>query len=296
MTVDSTPRTSAPASAASLHGPPSSRSRRRAFRRAGFYALLVFVLSPFMFVFYYMITTSLKTPLDITASDYRWLFTPTLENYREVFVRNDFLEFTMNSFVVAGASTLIGLLIGLPAAFVVARYRVPRFAVIILSSRITPGITFLIPWFILFARAGWIDSYRALILMHLLVNLPLITWLMISFFEEVPDDLVESARVDGASVQRAFLSVVLPLTKGGIAASAILGFIFSWNHFMFSIVIAGRSTRTLPVAVFNFMSYGSVNWGAITAAATVMTLPVIVLAMTVQRHIVRGLAIGAVKG
>jgi multiple sugar transport system permease protein len=265
-------------------------------RRIGFYALLFFVLSPFMFVFYYMITTSLKSRLDISAPDFQWLFRPTLDNYRAVFIENDFVQFTINSLIVAGGSTLIGLLFGLPAAFAVARYRVPKFAMLILSSRITPGITFLIPWFILFARIDWIDTYQALILMHLLVNLPLITWLMISFFEEVPDELIESARVDGATMQRVFVSIVLPITKGGIAASAILGFIFSWNHFMFSIVIAGSSTRTLPVAVFNFMSYGTVNWGGITAAATVMMLPVIALALTVQRHIVRGLAIGAVKG
>jgi multiple sugar transport system permease protein len=153
----------------------------------------------------------------------------------------------------------------------------------------------LVPWFILFSRIQMIDTYQALIFTHLLQNLPLMVFLMISFFEELPDELLEAARVDGASVSRTFFSIALPLAKGGIAASAILGFIFSWNHFMFSIVLAGNDTRTLPVAVFNFMSYGSINWGAITAAATVMALPVILLTLTVQRHIVKGLAMGAVK-
>ena len=275
---------------------PAGADWRKRAHTAGFYLVVLFVMVPFLFVFYYMITTSLKRPLDITTPDYQWVFTPTLENYREVFVQNDFVEFTLNSAIVAVGSTLIGLVIGLPAAFVIARYRAPKLALVILSARVTPGITFLIPWFILFSRLRMIDTYQALIYTHLLQNLPLMTFLMISFFEEIPDEVIESAKVDGATTQRAFWSVVLPLAKGGIAASAILGFIFSWNHFMFSIVLSGNDTRTLPVAVFNFMSYGSVNWGAITAAAAIMTLPVILLTLTVQRHIVRGLAIGAVKG
>lgn len=272
------------------------RSARRTARSAGFYLLLILVLAPFMFVFAYMVSTSFKSPLDINAPTFQWFFTPTLQNYREVIFGTDFGSFTLNSLLVAGGSTAIALLIGLPAAFAIARYKAPRLGAVILSSRITPGITFLIPWFIIFSQIGWIDTYRALILSHLLVNLPLVTWLMISFFEDVSDELLDAAAVDGASAIRTFVSVVLPVTKGGIASAAILGFIFSWNNFLFSVVIAGRSTRTLPVAVFEFMSYGSINWGAIAAAATVMTLPVVVLALIVQRHIVEGLSGGAVKG
>lgn len=268
----------------------------RQLHRLGYYLVVTLVMLPFLFVFYYMITTSLKRPLDITAVDYRFFFEPTLDNYRDVFVNNDFLEFTVNSLIVAAGSTVIGLVLGLPAAFVIARYRVRRLALLILAARVTPGITFLIPWFILFSAIRMIDTYPALILTHLLQNLPLMIFLMISFFEDVPDELIESARIDGATRQRAFWSVVLPSVRGGIATAAIIGFIFSWNHFMFSIVLAGNDTRTLPVAVFNFMSYGSINWGAITAAATIMTLPVVLLALVVQRHIVRGLTGGAVKG
>lgn len=272
------------------------RRRGRLLKQAGFYALLVFVLAPFMFVFGYMVTTSLKSPLDINSPSFKWIFAPTFDNYREVIFGTDFASFTVNSLVVATASTLVALLIGLPAAFAIARYKMPRLAAVILSSRVTPGIAFLIPWFIIFSRIGWIDTYQALILSHLLVNLPLVTYLMISFFEDFPDELLDAAAVDGASITRTFVGVVLPVTRGGIASSGILGFIFSWNNFLFSVVIAGRNTRTLPVAVFEFMSYGSINWGAICAAATVMTLPVVVLALLVQRHIVEGLAGGSIKG
>jgi multiple sugar transport system permease protein len=270
--------------------------KRGLLRRVGFYALLVAMLVPFLFVFFYMIATSLKSQVDITAASFQWTFTPTVANYREVLLGTDFVEFAVNSLVIGFGALGIALVVGLPAAFAVARWNVPKFAMIILSSRITPGITFLIPWFILFSRGGLIDSYRAMIAVHLIVVLPLVTWLMISFFEELPTEVLESAYVDGASVTRTFLSVALPMVRGGVVAASIVGFIFSWNHFLFSIVISGNSTRTLPVAVFGFMSYGQVNWGPIAAAATLMTLPVLVMAFAAQRQIVRGMSIGAVKG
>ena len=269
---------------------------RRSLRSIVFYAILALILIPFAFVFWYMISTSLKPADALVSPTFRWTFTPTLANYEQVFEQTQFVTFMMNSLFVGFGSVVISLLFGLPAAFAIARFKAPKLGLIILSSRVTPGITFLIPLFIIFSRIGWIDTYQALIVAHLLVTLPMVIWLMIGFFEDVPQEMIDSARVDGASVTVAFLRIVLPMTKGGIAASAILAFIFSWNHFMFSVVLAGRKTRTLPVAVFEFMTYGQINWGAIAAAATVMTLPVIIIALFVQRHIVEGLAGGAVKG
>ena len=140
-----------------------------------------------------------------------------------------------------------------------------RLSTIILAGRVAPGVSLLIPWFVIFSRLGWTDTYQVLILAHLLQNLPMTAFLLIGFIEDVPDEIIEAARVDGASMPTMLARVVIPVAKGGIAATAILGFLFSWNHFMFSIVLSGNDTRTLPVAVFNFMSYGSVNWGAITA-------------------------------
>lgn len=262
----------------------------------GFYSLLAIVLVPFLFVFYYMISTSFKSPKDLISADFVWVFQPTFDNYAQVFEQTEFLQFGISSMLVGLGSVAIALLFGLPAAYAIARYKAPKIALLVLSSRITPGITFLIPLFIIFSQLGWVDTYQALIIAHLLITLPMVTWLMIGFFEDVPQEIIDSARVDGASATRTFVEVILPITRGGIAAAGILAFIFSWNHFMFSVVLAGRMTRTLPVAVFEFMSYGQINWGAIAAAATVMTLPVIVMALFVQRNIVQGLAGGAVKG
>lgn len=281
-----------------IHTRPTLRPKNqlKTIKTAGFYLLIALILVPFAFVFWYMITTSLKGPQDLQASEFQWFFQPTWDNYAQVFQQTEFLQFAVNSMLVGLGSVVVALLLGLPAAYAIARFKAPRIALLILSSRITPGITFLIPLFIIFSQLRWVDTYHALILAHLLITLPMVTWLMIGFFEDIPQELIDSARVDGASVTRTFWSVILPVSRGGIAASAILSFIFSWNHFMFSVVLAGKSTRTLPVAVFEFMSYGQINWGAIAAAATVMTLPVIIMALFVQRNIVQGLAGGAVKG
>ncbi len=260
------------------------------------YALLVLLLVPFLFPLGWMLLSSLKTQVQNTAYPPVLVFTPTLGNYREVFQKNPFFTFTVNSMVVALGSTGLALLLGLPGAYAIARYRRTGIALAILTARMAPGIGYLIPWFILFTKAKMIDTYSALILTHLIVALPLVLWVMIGFFEDVPGDLIEAARIDGCSNWSAFLRIAIPLAKPGIVATGILAFIFSWNNFLFSLIIAGFKTRTLPIAVYSFLSYEEINWGGLTAAATVITLPVLLLALFVQKHIVRGLTLGALKG
>jgi multiple sugar transport system permease protein len=264
--------------------------------RARTYLLLVALLIPFLFPLGWMLLSSLKTQVQNTAYPPVWIFTPTLGNYREVFQKNPFFTFTVNSMVVAAGSTGLALVLGLPGAYAIARFKRTGIALGILTARMAPGIGYLIPWFILFTRAKMIDTYAALILTHLIVALPLVLWVMIGFFEDVPGDLIEAARIDGCSHWAAFLRVALPLAKPGIVATGILSFIFSWNNFLFSLIIAGFKTRTLPIAVYSFLSYEEINWGGLTAAATIITLPVLVLALFVQKHIVRGLTMGALKG
>ena len=259
------------------------------------YVLLIVLLIPFLFPLAWMFLSSLKTQVQNTAYPPVWVFTPTLDNYREVFQKNPFFTFTLNSLVVAMGSTGLALLLGLPGAYAIARYKRTGIALAILTARMAPGIGYLIPWFILFTKAKMIDTYTALILTHLIVALPLVLWVMIGFFEDVPGDLIEAARIDGCSHFAAFLRIALPLAKPGIVATGILAFIFSWNNFLFSLIIAGFKTRTLPIAVYSFLSYEEINWGGLTAAATVITLPVLLLALFVQKHIVRGLTLGAMK-
>jgi multiple sugar transport system permease protein len=260
------------------------------------YVLLVLLLIPFLFPLAWMLLSSLKTQVQNTAYPPVWVFTPTLGNYREVFQKNPFFTFTVNSLVVALGSTGLALLLGLPGAYAIARYKRTGIALAILTARMAPGIGYLIPWFILFTKAKMIDTYTALILTHLIVALPLVLWVMIGFFEDVPGDLIEASRIDGCTNWSAFLRIAIPLAKPGIVATGILAFIFSWNNFLFSLIIAGYKTRTLPIAVYSFLSYEEINWGGLTAAATVITLPVLLLALFVQKHIVRGLTLGAMKG
>jgi len=191
---------------------------------------------------------------------------------------------------------LFSLLLGLPAAYAIAKYHLQKLGMVILVARIIPGITFLIPWFILFSQVNLVDTYTALILSHMLVALPFIVWIMISFFEVLPKEIEESGLIDGCTNHQVFVRIVLLISGPGIITSSLLSFIFSWNNFMFSIILAGDKTKTLPIAVFNFMSYSEINWGGLMAAACIITLPVLVISLFAQRYVVSGLAAGAVKG
>jgi len=270
--------------------------RRPPVRRVLFYILVLAVLIAYLFPFYWMVLSSLKTQIQNFANPPLFVFTPTLENYVSVFANNPFALFLFNSLIIGAGSTLLGLALGLPAAYGIARFRKQGVALGFLIARIAPGISYLVPWFIIFSELNLVGSYTALILAHLTVALPLIVWLMIGFFEDVPQELEDAAFIDGANRFELFLKVALPVVKPGIATAGILSFIQSWNTFMYSVVLSNSETRTLPVAVFGFLSYGGFDWGSLTAAATVITLPVLVLTLLIQRHIVSGLAVGSVKG
>ena len=273
----------------------TDRQRPR-LRSILFYVLVLVVLAAYLFPFYWMVLSSLKTQIQNIAFPPQFLFTPTLENYQSVFVNNPFFLFLWNSLVIGAGSTLLGLVLGLPAAYGIARFQKSGVALGFLIARIAPGISYLVPWFIIFSDLHLVGSYTALILSHLTVGLPLIVWIMIGFFEDVPQELEDAAFIDGANRFEIFLKVALPIVKPGIATAGILSFIQSWNTFMYSVVLSNSETRTLPVAVFGFLSYGGFDWGSLTAAATIITLPVMVLTLLIQRHIVAGLSMGSVKG
>jgi len=166
---------------------------------------------------------------------------------------------------------------------------------ILLLSRITPGLSYLIPLFTMFQVLGLIGTVWPIALTHMVITLPIIVWIMIGFFETQPHELEEAARIDGATLWQAFRYVALPLARPGIVVGAILAFISSWNNFIFGAVFAGRTTRTMPVAVYNMLTFESFAWGPLAAAAIVVMLPVIVLTIVIQKEIVQGLSAGGVK-
>ncbi|WP_240422081.1 carbohydrate ABC transporter permease [Paenibacillus periandrae] len=261
-----------------------------------FGVLTLLALLVFTFPFIWMLLASFKTQVQIFSTTQMFVFKPTLKNYIVVFQQNDYVRFLWNSFLVGLGSTVASLLLGLPAAYAIARYRLHAFATVALIAKIIPGITYLVPWYILFSKFHLIDTVTVLIISHMVIGLPLIMWIMIPFFEAFPMEVEESSWIDGSSKFRTFTSIVLPVSLPGIITSSLLAFIFSWNNFMFSLILSGEKTKTLPIAVFNFISASSINWGGLMAVACIIIMPVLIMAMLTQKYVVSGLAAGAVKG
>jgi len=269
--------------------------KRKALKSILFYTGAVALCVPPVFVFVWMILTGLKTGVQNISYPPEFIFRPTLENFRAVFQQYNFFRYLLNSLIVAGFATAVSLVVGLPAAYSIAKYRQGRIGMIILVARMTPFVSYLLPWYIIFRRLNLIDTYTALTITHLIITLPMVIWLMVSFFEGMPAELEDAAMIDGCSRFQSFLVIVLPLVRNGIATSAIISFIFSWNQFLFSLILSGPRTKTVPVAVYNFISYGKIDWAGIGAAATLIVLPVSVFAFFVRRTIVQGLTMGALK-
>ena len=264
--------------------------------RVLFYLVVAGMALVVLFPFLWMLSSSFKTQVDIIAWPPKILFTPTLQNYRKVFGEQDFLKYFLNSTIVGTSAVALSLVLGLPAAYSIARFAQRRLAVFILLARLMPGISFLMPWYIVFSRLDLMDSYTALILSHTLIALPIVIWIMSTYFDTIPREMEESAMVDGATRQYAFWKIILPLSGPGIITATTLSFIFSWNNFMFSQVLSMEKTKTLPIAVYNFLSYAEVDWGGVMAAAVAIMAPAIVLTMIFQKYVVKGLTMGAVKG
>lgn len=270
---------------------------RRLLGRFGLYLSVGFLVSPALLFFLWMASLALKNELDNTA--YPPVFIPsepTLANFVDVFEKNDFLTYTINSVIVSFSATALALLLGVPAGYGIAKTKATKAAALILIARVTPGLSYLIPLFLLFQWLGMIGTLTPLIITHLVITVPIVVWVMIGFFEGLPGELEEAALVDGATIWQAFLHVAMPLARPGITVAMILSFIFSWNNFIFGVVLAGRSTRTLPVAVYNVLTFEQISWGPLAAAALIVTAPVLLLTLLMQKEIVAGLTAGGVKG
>ncbi|MDR7033192.1 carbohydrate ABC transporter permease [Mesorhizobium sp. BE184] len=265
--------------------------------RLGLFFVALVMVSPAILFFIWMISLSLKFEIDngayppiLIPERFAWV------NYVQVFRENNFFLYLWNSILVTGTATLLALLIGVPAGYGIARLKADKAAVVVMIARMTPGLSYLIPLYLLFQWVGLVGTIWPQIIIHLVVTVPIVVWVMIGYFETTPMELEEAASIDGASSWQVFRLVALPIAKPGIVVALILSVIFSWNNFVFGVVLANRETRTLPVAVYNMLSYEQVSWGPLAAAALVVTLPVLVLTIFAQRQIVAGLTAGAVKG
>jgi multiple sugar transport system permease protein len=259
--------------------------------------LMIVVLS--LFPLFWIFLTSIKPKALTFAIPPAWIFPPTLENYRDVFLYGPFPKYFSNSLIVAVGTTAIALLVGSLAAYAFARFDFRGSHVIqmaVLIPQIIPPITIIIPLFVLFRSIEMIDRLPALIFSYLSFTIPLSIWMMVGFFRDVPRELEEAALIDGASRWQAMWRVVFPLVAPGLAATAILCFIYAWNEFLYAVILTGRNARTVPVAITGFITNRDILWGRIAASGSVVLIPVLIFALSVQRYLVRGLSKGAIKG
>jgi multiple sugar transport system permease protein len=270
---------------------------RRLTRKLGFWFSVAVIVSPAIFVFLWMLSLALKNEVDNLA--YPPVFIPappTLDNFVQVFEQNSIGRYLWNSIVVSGGATLVALLLGVPAGYGIARTGAHRLTVLILIARMTPALSYLIPLFAVFQFLRLNNTLTALVITHLVITVPIIVYVMASHFETLPRELEEAAQIDGASAWTTFRYIALPLARPGMVVGVILSFIFSWNNFVFGAVLSGRETRTLPVAVYNVLTFEQLAWGPLAAAAIIVTLPVLLLTIIIQKEIVVGLTAGGVKG
>lgn len=246
----------------------------------------------------WLILMSLKTQSDALAMPPKLIFVPTLQNFKEVVSSPGVVRSLGNSLIVGISSLLISLLIGIPAAYGLSRYsfslRKPL-SIWILVSRMAPPVGMLIPFYLMFRRLGMLDTYPALVLAHIGGNLPIITWMLMGFFQDIPRELEEASYIDGCSPIGAFIRITLPICTNGILAVGIMGFLFSWNELMFATTISGSLTKTAPATISNFLLYQEVKWGPLTAAAVTVIIPALAFIGFAQKHLVKGLTFGALK-
>ncbi len=283
----------------------SRRSARRlVFLALGYAALGFFVLFPIAWIF----LMSLKTFGDIIAYPPRFFFAPTLDNYAEVLLGTpaeraagavpDFLRFLGNSIVISGGAVLLSTLVGIPAAFALARSRfrgATNIRFTFLSFRFAPELSIILPLYVIYTQLGLYDTYPGMILVHQLITLPLIILISTGFFRDIPQEIEEAAALDGAGVWSMLLRVIVPLAMPGIASAMIIAFIFSWNNLVFGLVLAGGATRPVTMGILQAMTFDQIRWGVMAASAMVASVPGMLVALWFQKHITRGLTLGAVK-
>ncbi|WP_437583345.1 carbohydrate ABC transporter permease [Paramicrobacterium sp. CJ85] len=271
------------------------RRRTYALTYVGYVVAALIFFVPVLF----MLWSAFRSNVDITGSIFNVATPLTIDNFANLFERFDFIYYIRNSFIIAGGSTILGLLLGVPAAYVIARRTIPGIGFTTLLARMAPGVLFVVPFFIMSMKIGAPSNdalnFMLLILAHLIITLPLCIWLLIPFYEEIPKSLEEAALIDGCTPRQRFTQVVLPLVTPGISVAVTLSFIFSWNYFLFALALASSNTMPLPVIAFNFIGQGSSDYGGLMAASTLISLPAIILTIVAQRWLVRGLTGGAVK-
>ena len=278
-------------------GMAAVRTRRRltlALRYAGAIAITLF----FIFPVYWLFIISFKTPEEIFAYPPAWVpKSIQFANYAVLFKDGD-AETVWNSLILAGVSTIIAMLLGTIAAYSLVRFKTggENLAVWIISQRLMPPIAIVFPIFLLYVYLGWVDTFHGLIILYTAFSLPYVIWMMRGYIEDIPLELEESALVDGLSRWQVIWKVVVPMARTGLFATAVFTFVFAWNDFLFALVLTRTEVTTYTVQVTHYFGGQSNFWAKIAAMSVLGTLPVFVTVAFLQRYLVRGISMGAVKG
>lgn len=261
--------------------------------------IILFILTWTLLPIVWIVMNSFKGGADITAYPPRIVFSPTVDNYIQAFQGRQFRVRFFNSLIIASFNTLICLIAGTLGAYGFSRFKIKGKKHIlfwIISTRMFPPVVASIPFFIIFNRLGILNTRVSLIIAYISFNLPLVVWLMKGFIDDVPIAIEEAAQIDGASAFQVFFKVTLPLVKPGLAASAILSFIFSWNEFLFALILTSGRQTTLPVNITEYIRWGEgIFWGEISAVAVIILLPILLLSIFVQKPLVEGMSFRGIK-
>lgn len=258
----------------------------------------VFVVAIYLAPLYWIALTSIKPTVDINSRVPVWWFEPTVEHYAEAFTRFEFGKGLFNSTIIVVSATFITMVLAMMAAYALARMRMKgadTTSLVILSLRFMPAVVIAMPFYLMYQRFGLIDSHVGMIVIYIGFGLPFAVWLLRGFLLDLPRDIEEAARLDGLGWMQILWRIMLPLSGPGIAVTAIFTFVFNWNEFLFALYITQTAAVTLPIQISKMIDLYNVLWGTISSAVVMQLIPMVIVVFLLQRHMIRGLALGAVK-
>ncbi len=272
----------------------TSTAALRAFgRNLGLILYALFALFPLI----WMVLCSFKSDKEMYNTVFR--FTPTLENYQNVLFGTDYFSAFLQNLLISGLAVVITVVFGVPVAYALARYNFRKkedIAFTILSFKFAPEILVCLPVFLIFQKIGLYDTYFGLIWVYQLVTMPLVIWVVRGYFEDISVEIEQAAQLDGYKWYEIFMKTLVPLIKPGLVSAGLLAFIFAWNDFTFPLILSGFNVQTITVTSLRYIASDTVHYGQVAVASTIAVLPEVIVCLFIQKHLVRGLSFGAVKG
>ncbi len=246
----------------------------------------------------WLLLTSFKNPVDVYAMPPKVIYQPTADNYSTLLFERNFLHYLVNSVIVSATTTIACVFLGALYSYTLARARFRgrnNMAFWVLSLRMLPPIAVILPFYLIFRSLRLLDNPLALIIVYFVMNFPLVVWIMKGFFDEIPIEMEESGRIAGCSDIQTFFKIVVPMVRPGLAGTAVITMIFSWNEFLFALILTGEKAKTLPVGVTGFVTFEGIKWGLLASGGIFIIAPILILSFIFQRHLIRGLTLGSIK-